>query len=278
MNKPKRNGQSNDAKQSEVAPTSTPKGNNSKRQKLLTPFRFFDNHHGAITAFATLVLGVLTFVYVRYSKRQWERMTEANQLAQKTFEVTQQASVTLGNKDGIVAEFRNSHNPKVKDGLAIYFQNSGHMPAKFKWGINQTFVENPDTNVPVEAPRFEPMKRTRNKKTGAITETWSTDGSIGGESVREVAAEYLPPQFVDYLATTNRGFRVNGTFEYCDELGRYACRDFSLEYQHLPFGTFRIKWDDVCVDRSYLGNTQPSPDEELLPMCIPRNAPAFPNH
>lgn len=298
MNKPKRNGQGKDANQSEVdlsipigttlgnppEPTSTPKGNNSKKNakkeeksKLLAPFRFFDKHHGAITAFATLVLGMLTFRYVSYSKGQWERMTEANQLAQKTFEVSQQASVTLGRKDGVLAEFKKSPFPNIKDGLVIYFQNSGHMPATIQWGINEWFLENPVRPLP-DPHRFEPMKRTRNKKTGAISFVGGTDGSIGGDAVKGIAAGYLPPGTVDYLVKTNTPLKLNGTYEYCDELGRYACRDFSLEYQDVPFGAFRIVWDEACVDRSFLGNTKPGPDEELLPMCVPRNAPAFPNH
>jgi hypothetical protein len=55
------------------------------------------------------------------------------------------------------------------------------------------------------------MKRTRNKKTGTITDKWSTDGSIGGDAVREVAVGYLPAEFVDSLSQTNKAFEVNGT-------------------------------------------------------------------
>ncbi len=222
---------------------------------------------------STLFVGVI--VAVIYG-RQLGQMLEANKLAQKTFEVSQQASVTLGRKDGVVAEFRNARNPNVQDGLVLYFQNSGHMPAKLKWGINEWLTESPPTLLP-GANKFRPMMRTRNKKTGDISEDWSTDGSIGGDAVREVAVGYLPPGFVDSLSKANKSFKVNGTFEYCDELGRYACRNFSLAYQPRPFGTFRIIGDQACPDRAWLGNTNPRPDEEVLPMCVPRNAPAFPN-
>jgi hypothetical protein len=88
--------------------------------------------NGSVTALATVAIVVLTYVYVTYSKKQWHTMIGANGIAQKTFEVGQQASITLGRKDGVVAEFRNSHSPKIQDGLVIYFQNSGHMQAKFK--------------------------------------------------------------------------------------------------------------------------------------------------
>jgi hypothetical protein len=223
----------------------------------------------------TLAVGVGIVVAIIYGK-QLGQMLEANNLAQKTFEVSQQASVTIGNKDGVVAEFRSSHNRQVQDGLVIYFQNSGHMPAKLNWGVNNWFIEHPIQQLP-DAIQFEPMRRTRNKKTGDITDNSSTDGSIGGEAVREVAVGYLQAGFVDYLNKTNRPFKLNGTYEYCDELGRYACREFSLEYRRLPFGTFRIIWDNACIERAWLGKTQPGPDEEALPVCVPRNAPAFPH-
>lgn len=222
-------------------------------------------------------LGIVAGIaYAIVTLFMWRAMLDANNLAQKTFEVSQQASVTIGRKDGVVAEFRSSGNPKSQDGLVIYFQNSGHMPAKFNWGLEQWFTENPVTQIP-GTTHLIPMMRTRNKKTGAVTETGSTDGSIGGDAVREVAVGYLPPTFVDYLSKTNKVFRVNGVYEYCDELGKYSCKMFSLAYQRLPFGTFRITNNQECIDRSWLGNTQPGPDEEVLPICVQRNTPPFPN-
>jgi hypothetical protein len=38
--------------------------------------RFFDYHHGAMTALATSALAVLTFVYITYSKAQWQVMDQ----------------------------------------------------------------------------------------------------------------------------------------------------------------------------------------------------------
>ncbi len=264
--------QNNDTQQNPPLPSDAKP---SPKHKTKTEYWKPDQTPGWKVFLESSAVAVGVIVAIIYGK-QLGQMLEANNLGQKTFEVSQQASVTLGRKDGVVAEFRNSGNPKVQDGLVIYFQNSGHMPAKFNWGLEQWFTENPVTTLP-GTKHFVPMMRTRNKKTGDVTENWSTDGSIGGDAVREVAVGYLPPGFVDYLSKTNKVFKVNGTFEYCDELGRYACRDFSLIYQQRPFGTFRIMWDQVCIDRSWLGNTNPGPDEEILPMCVPRNAPAFPN-
>jgi hypothetical protein len=37
---------------------------------------FLDKYNGAVTAVATIVIGILTYEYVTYSKRQWETMTQ----------------------------------------------------------------------------------------------------------------------------------------------------------------------------------------------------------
>lgn len=223
----------------------------------------------------TAITAVVAFGYGTVNFLMWRAMKHANQLAQSTFEVSQQASVTLGRKDGVLAEFRKSPFRNVQDGLVLYFQNSGHMPATIQWGINEWFLEEPIRPLP-NPHKFVPMKRTRNKKTGAVSYVGDTDAHVGGDAVKGVAAGYLPAGTVDYLIKTNTPFKLNGIYEYCDELGRYACREFSLEYQDVPFGAFRSVWDEPCMDRSYLGNTNPGPDEELLPMCVPRNTPAYP--
>jgi hypothetical protein len=150
------------------------------------------------------------------------------------------------------------------------------MPAKLNWGINNWYTKEPLTQIPGNKP-FAPMRRTRNKKSGDVTDSWSTDGSVGGDAVREVAVGYLPAGFVDDLNKSNKIFDVDGVYEYCDELGRYECRTFSLAYQHLPFGTWRIMSNQNCPDRKYLGDTSIGPDEEPLDLCVRRNAPAFPN-
>lgn len=42
---------------------------------------FLDKRSGAITALATVAIVVLTFVYVTYSKKQWQTMQDSNQIA-----------------------------------------------------------------------------------------------------------------------------------------------------------------------------------------------------
>lgn len=200
----------------------------------------------------------------------------AANIASDTLQISQGAYVSMGRKDGVIAEFRKSKDPKLRDGMVIYFQNSGHLPAKFNWGLSNWFTRSPLIVLPGAKP-FAPMMKTRDKKTGAVEETGSTDGNIGGDSIREVAVGSLPPSFVDSLFNENKLFEVNGTYEYCDELGTYSCKLFALAYQHSPYGSFRVLSEYDCPDRSFLGNTNPGPDKEELPLCSRRKAPRFPN-
>ena len=136
---------------------------------LTRPFRLFDRHNGSVQAFATLAIVVLTYVYVQYSKKQW-------QVAQDTLTVSQRAYVTIGTKDGVVARFVPSQDAKQNAELVLYFQNSGHIPAKIAWGTSgPAFIAGiPGTNQSsgiVYGPPFKGMPvRTRNKKTGVISE------------------------------------------------------------------------------------------------------------
>lgn len=194
----------------------------------------------------------------------------AANIARDTLQISQGAYVSIGRKDGVIAEFKKSTSPKFSDGLVMYFQNSGHLPATFNWGIE------PST-LPLRPHPFAPMMRTRNKKTGAISESFSGAAVIGGESVQQFTVGDLPPGFIDSMSQSNQPLTVNGTYEYCDELGRYSCKMFSLYYQRIPYDNFRLLIEQECPDRSFLGKTVPDPEEETLPVCTNQQTPRFPN-
>jgi hypothetical protein len=64
-------------------------------------FRFLDKHDGSITALATVAIVVLTFVYVSYSKKQWETMQESNRITRDALISVQRAFV--GRLDPIIS-------------------------------------------------------------------------------------------------------------------------------------------------------------------------------
>src|SRR5207249_2995349 len=86
--------------------------------------------------------------YAIVSFWMWRAMIDANNMARKTSQVSQRAYVTVGRKDGIVANFVASEAGNAT-GLVIYFQNSGHLPAKLSWGPLMTAIVPP---IPGFAP------------------------------------------------------------------------------------------------------------------------------
>ena len=141
--------------------------------------------------------------------------------------VSQRAYVTVGRKDGTVTEFAIPGDHSVNTGILIYFQNSGHLPAKFNWGLTGfgTVIVPPIPGFPpVDSPhRFAPMTRTINHKDGSRGESGGV--IVGGDSVYSTDLGSLPTDSALQLIRMNRLFMINGAFEYCDALGSYSCRD-----------------------------------------------------
>jgi hypothetical protein len=233
-------------------------------QWLFVPFiRFFDKHRGSITAFATVVIAAATLVYVVYTERLWE--TTQNALV-----IGQQAYVTIGRKDGVVAEFVSPKDAKDNAGIVIYFQNSGHIPAKCNWGTISDILLIPPVQdfPPIHSPHhFTAMTRTRNTdnpesvgESGGIT--------IAGDSLYTTDVSELPQSNVARLATMNRVFELMGAFEYCDEFGTYSCRQFTMYYQGVPYNAFRMVSDYACW--LPLRAVKPDPHLEYLFPCKTR--------
>lgn len=201
---------------------------------------------------------------------QLRQMIKSNTLTKQTLEISQRASVVLGRKDGILAEFVYPTNLADKAGILIYFQNSGHSPAKINWGLDSiteiptSFPIKPATAPTTTDKPFLRMKRTRSKKDrNAVSETGQT---IGGDSL-----------FFDYIDIPITGRRlaeirekggiIMGTvsLDFCDSLGTYNCTTFSVAYQGKPLDRFKMLDAIECLPE--WGRAKPDPDVEELSPC-----------
>lgn len=226
-------------------------------------FTWFQDKSNPIIAFGTVVLGVIG---VGGLVLTYETLREVGE----EFRVSQRAYVTLGRKDGTIAEFVVPKDIKADAGIVVYFQNSGHLPAKFNWGVPDLFnnLTVPANSVIqfIHSPHnFGPMYRTRNKKTGSLSEVGAGD-SIGGES--QVVEDFgeVSREEMDRMSTANMIYQLNGVFEYCDELGTYRCRQFALYYQGVPYSAFRLVSEYDCWSNARTISHR-DPDVEYLPAC-----------
>jgi hypothetical protein len=192
-----------------------------------------------ITGFAAIV-GLYGLTYLR----------DQNKLTQETLKTSQGAYVTIGKKDGTVAEFIVPERRKDNAVLILYFQNSGHIPAKLAWGLGpMAFIA---TSKKVEGPQssgitfthpFSGMTRMINIKSGSISEKGDST-LIAGDSIFKAKVGEIPQGRLAELFPQNAGI-VLGEFQYCDELGKEAHRSFSISYENAPTSdlNFRLTSD-----------------------------------
>jgi hypothetical protein len=113
--------------------------------------------------------------------------------ARDSLKVSQRAYVTVGRKDGVVTEFVIPSDHRIDTGILMYFQNNGHLPAKFNWGLTyDPVVVPPIPGFPeINAPhRFTPMTRTINHTDGSRGESGGV--IIGGDSTYSTDLGNLP--------------------------------------------------------------------------------------
>ena len=103
----------------------------TQKMKVFWQFIIDPKHSSALMAIFTIFIFLTGAVYAAFAALQWAAMRTANKLTTDALKTSQRAYITIGRKDGVVAELVIPPNPKETAGIVIYFQNSGHLPALF---------------------------------------------------------------------------------------------------------------------------------------------------
>lgn len=164
--------------------------------------------------------------------------------SREAFQTSQRPYVSLGRKDGTVAEFAfdNAH-PDNPVGLKVYLQNGGQSAAlSLRISISVPIIVNAGKAHYETGPSrkkfeaFEPIYRYKFKGGG--------EGSVNSNSI--------PPQseFVHFdpnlfSSEVVKAFRegqqtalLPGVLEYCDIFGNYTCTSFTLTWFGPPISAF----------------------------------------
>lgn len=239
--------------------------------------KIYDSTVASLTLLFVGAYTVITILLLCQSKK-------ANENAQRAFITSQQANVTIGRPDGTVADIVWPKGKTGKAGLVVYFQNSGHMPAKFNWGVRDGIIavlpsfDHPNDgtkDIIFRAERvFDPMWRVKTKGGGF---SWSGTITIAGNSSYHGVFWELPKERMQQLidmdsktGTERRPFTTGGTFEFCDGFGNRMCRNFYLSYQGEPYNGFALDSEDECPKWEMQGSRQPHGDiSEHLSPCEP---------
>lgn len=223
--------------------------------------KLFDSHSSSVSALATVAIVGLTYVYVEYSKKQWE-------IAQDTLQLSQRAYVTLGKKDGVIADFVVPKDPNQNAEVVIYFQNSGHLPAKFAWGTVVPLLtkdsKNRSTGINYTHP-YQGFSRMKDRKTGSVTEQGESS-QIAGDSVLVSTLGVISQKDLADLPANDMGVLILGMYEYCDELGNLSIHDFGLRYRsHAPSGSLSF---DLANDTTFPVPRVPPPSPVSSPTAV----------
>lgn len=195
--------------------------------------------------------------------------------SRQSFEMSQRPYVSLGRKDGIVAEVVEPKGPVPPDaliGLNLYMKNGGRGPALtphvgIMMGVTLRSGGSPPSEHAVQ-PRGEALPyllRWKSTKDNTIYSNVDTSPILADSEF----VHYVPDQFTQEQATAllngQRYTLLTGRYEYCDEFGNYYCRQFTLDYESAPFDRFvESPWFD-CT--SWYAYPPRQPDQIYLPPC-----------
>jgi hypothetical protein len=177
------------------------------------------------------------------------------------------AYIAIGRKDGVVAEFVMTKAVGNNAGIVIYFQNTGHLTAKFNWGLLMpatTIPPSPEFPLLEPLHHFKPMTRTRNRKDGSTGESGGQMIPVGEPYAAD--AIVLPAERVTRQMKAARLFTLTGAYEYCDSIGTYSCRLFDLYWQGEPFNRFSVTTNIACPPW-FTTPERTDPDVEYLFPC-----------
>lgn len=152
--------------------------------------------------------------------------------AKSTLIASQGAYVTVGRKDGVVAEFVTSKDhPDENVPLIVYFQNTGHIPATVAWdtsdrkdGTLESFGIHRFTTGTGRAP----LPPVTLHESGELYQSYGR--VIAGESVGRNELAYISQSDLEKLSKKIVGFYIDGYYSYCDQLGTWSTHQFTLNY------------------------------------------------
>jgi hypothetical protein len=191
---------------------------------------------------------IILFCYTTFAFFQVRAMHTANEEARTSFAVSQQPYVSLGDKDGTIAEFIEPKSSDEKVSVRIYFQNGGPSPA-----LTPNVMIFPPIIIPSDMKIFGlPTKPSqhllRYKDSGGSQLEGSGVGSIPPQSVYVfVIPDLLTSDQAESVKDGTAAMRIEGWMEYCDNLGEYSCRDFVIDTANPPRGIFSEWTDSDCA-------------------------------
>ena len=189
---------------------------------------------------------------------------------QNEFASSQRPYVSLGRKDGTLAEFVEPKDPHSGEqvGIKLYLQNGGQSPALTpNVSITMSILIN-GTKTQVVGPKSSFQHLLRYRDANGSMYLPAAPGSIPPQSeyVRLMPGIMSEEQLESILQ--GRGLMLlSGFLEYCDEFGQYSCRMFDLYFQGPPINSFSEGDETDCAEMFGILYPPRRPDQTYLLPC-----------
>ncbi len=177
-----------------------------------------------------LLTALLILAYTTITAVQAFLLWETYRESERVFIASEKPYVSLGNRDGKVAEIRQQSDGS--SAIVVFFFNAGRTPAlnlvTNLWSSLRGVKHEPEHHI----ERFQdPNGGVLDRVPGPV---------IPGQGTH---SDYLPLRWTpsgDELKAVRSGkqFAIGGTFEYCDQFGNYRCQGFWARYRPPPIDDF----------------------------------------
>jgi hypothetical protein len=194
--------------------------------------------------------------------------------------------VSIGRKDGVIAEFIPTGDPQASIGIRLYMQNGGQSPAlnptiglqiqlMYKTNLGVLHPDEPEDSYQGKPDNFEFIMRSTAKDTADSANATNASGT----SIPPQAEYYydslnkVSPKQLQLLRKGYRFLMMMGMLQYCDDLGNYTCRRFMLSYGGGTDTAFNLGSESDCSAMYTYSGAQPG-QHYLLPCEQPKEREA----
>ncbi len=200
------------------------------------------------------------WIYAAVAAFQYCAMVQANRETDRNFRASERPYVSIGNRDGTIAEL--SWTKDSKPTIRLYFFNAGRSPAL---NFTVSAMVWPEWQLPKHIERYK----------------WTEGGQVHWNfsmGARDIPAESLDVETV-YPSGQLPGYKfkdpnilgAQGTYEYCDEFGGWHCQAFMVQYDW-SLERFFVAMNNACEDTH---DTVPR-NATILPRCEQPGEDLFP--
>jgi hypothetical protein len=212
-----------------------------------------DIFFNAIVTLFTVAVGITTILQWPLAQQALEETRESNRaMADQLAEMKaandlirndQRPLIAFGDESGQLAQYFPPKGNDTQGKILVYFRNVGSRPARhFMVDAHATWRQ--QEFPPLKQARLVRYQYSRNGEPVATALKWR-GATLAPESRHDkvmLSGSVPTPREWKEIERGKRQYEIFGTFEYCDDQGRWVCERYSAEYD-APVGRFVRGWD-----------------------------------